>query len=71
MGTFHVSFGSVYILLAINYMSKWVEAKATQIDDSKVVVDFVRSHIFCRFDTSRVFLVTKVPTFVIEAWRPC
>ena len=65
MGTFHVSFGFVYILLAINYMSKWVEAKATQIDDSKLVVDFVRSHIFCRFDTPRVLLVTKVPTFVI------
>ena len=43
MGPFPVSFGFIYILLAVDYVSKWVEAKATRTDDSKVVVDFVRS----------------------------
>nr|KYP54988.1 Pol polyprotein [Cajanus cajan] len=49
MGPFPVSYGYSYILLAIDYVSKWVEAKATKTNDSKFVVDFVRSNIFCRF----------------------
>lgn len=43
MGAFHGSYGNVYILLAVDYVSKWVEAKATRTDDSKVVADFVKS----------------------------
>ena len=56
MGPFPVSFGYVYILLAVDYVSKWVEAKATRTDDSKVVVDFVRSQIFCRFGIPRAII---------------
>jgi len=48
-GLFPVSFGFTYILLAVDYVSKWVEAKATRTNDARVVVDFVSSHIFCRF----------------------
>ena len=44
MGPFPVSFGFVYILLAVDYVSKWVEAKATRTNDARVVMDFVRSH---------------------------
>ena len=47
MGPFPVSFGFVYILLAVDYVSKWVEAKPTRTNDAKVVVDFVRSNLFC------------------------
>nr|KYP59435.1 hypothetical protein KK1_014871 [Cajanus cajan] len=49
MGPFPVSFGFSYILLTIDYVSKWVKAKTTRTNDARVVVDFVRSHIFCRF----------------------
>ena len=49
MGPFPVSFGFVYILLVVDYVSKWVEAKPTRTNDAKVVVDFVRSNMFCRF----------------------
>ena len=35
-----LSFGYVYILLVVDYVSKWVKAKVTRIDDSKVVRDF-------------------------------
>jgi len=47
MGPFPVSFGFTYILLVVDYVSKWVEAKATMTNDARVVIDFVRSHIFC------------------------
>ncbi|KAI9084037.1 hypothetical protein K1719_034033 [Acacia pycnantha] len=40
----------------IDYVSKWVEAKATQTNDSSVVVDFVRSNIFCRFGIPRAII---------------
>ena len=46
MGPFLVSHGFSYILLAIDYVSRWVEAKATITNDSKVVVGFVRSNMF-------------------------
>ncbi|RDY07851.1 hypothetical protein CR513_07991, partial [Mucuna pruriens] len=46
-GSFLISYGYAYILL-VDYVSKWVETKATKANDAKVVVDFVRSNIFCR-----------------------
>ncbi|RDX72678.1 Tf2-11, partial [Mucuna pruriens] len=45
MGLFPVSYGNSYILLAIDYVSRWVEAKATKTNDAKVVVDFVKALI--------------------------
>ncbi|CAN6547384.1 unnamed protein product [Malus baccata var. baccata] len=45
MGPFPSSHGFLYILLAVDYVSKWVEAKATRTNDSKVVADFVKSNI--------------------------
>ena len=56
MGPFPVSFGFVYILLAVDYVSKWVEAKPTRTNDAKVVVDFVRSNLFCRFGVPRAII---------------
>ncbi|XP_048446201.1 uncharacterized protein LOC125480030, partial [Pyrus x bretschneideri] len=56
MGPFPMSFGFTYILLAVDYVSKWVEAKATRTNDSRVVVDFVKSNIFSRFGMPRVLI---------------
>ncbi|CAN6580946.1 unnamed protein product [Malus baccata var. baccata] len=54
MGPFPSSHGFVYILLAVDYVSKWVEARATRTNDSKVVADFVKTNIFARFGMPRV-----------------
>jgi len=56
IGPFPVSFGFAYILLVIDYVLKWVEAKATKTNDARFVIDFVRSHKFCRFGIPRVFV---------------
>ncbi|KAM1519888.1 hypothetical protein ACFX1Z_022643 [Malus domestica] len=56
MGPFPSSHGFLYILLAVDYVSKWVEAKATWTNDSKVVADFVKSNIFARFGIPRVLI---------------
>ena len=55
MGPFSVSHGFSCILL-VDYVSRWVEAKTTRTNDSKLVVDFVRSNIFSRFGVSRAII---------------
>ncbi|CAN6723514.1 unnamed protein product [Malus baccata var. baccata] len=56
MGRFPSSHGFLYIFLVVDYVSKWVEAKATRTNDSKVVADFVKSNIFARFGMPRVLI---------------
>ncbi|CAL8089530.1 unnamed protein product [Prunus armeniaca] len=56
MGHFPSSHGFNYILLAVDYVSKWVEAKATRTNDSKVVADFIKTNIFARFGMPRVLI---------------
>ena len=43
--------GNTYILLTVDYVSKWVEAIATQKNNAKTVVQFVHKNIFTRFGT--------------------
>ncbi|CAH9100957.1 unnamed protein product [Cuscuta epithymum] len=56
MGPFPNSQGNIYILLAVDYVSKWVEAKATKTDDAKVVASFLKTHIFSRFGVPRILI---------------
>ncbi|KAM1359796.1 hypothetical protein ACFX2F_046723 [Malus domestica] len=56
MGPFPPSYGFTYILLAFDYVLKWVEAKATHTNDSRVVVDFIKANIFSRFGMPRMFI---------------
>ena len=56
MGPFPSSYGFLYILLAVDYVSKWVEAKATLTNDAKVVSDFFKANIFSRFGTPRAII---------------
>nr|GEV98126.1 reverse transcriptase domain-containing protein [Tanacetum cinerariifolium] len=43
MGLFPSSRGNRYILVAVEYLSKWVEAKALPTNDARVVVMFLKS----------------------------
>ena len=56
MGPFPASYNNLYILLAVDYVSKWVEAIPTHTNDTKVVAQFLRSHIFSRFGTPRALI---------------
>ncbi|GJY11585.1 reverse transcriptase domain-containing protein [Tanacetum coccineum] len=55
MGPFPSSHGNKYILVAVDYLSKWVEAKALPINDARVVVIFLKS-LFARFETPRAII---------------
>ena len=56
MGPFLSSFSNLYILLAVDYVSKWVEAIPTRTNDASVVAKFLRSHIFTRFGTPQALI---------------
>jgi len=56
MGHFPSSHGNEYILVAVDYVSKWVEAVATQKADGKTVLKFLKKNIFTRFGTPRAIL---------------
>lgn len=49
MGSFPPSFGYVYILLAVDYVSKWVEAISCIKNDHQVVLKFIKDNIVSRF----------------------
>ena len=42
MGPFPPSFGNLYILLAVDYVSKWVEAVACPKNDANTIVSFLQ-----------------------------
>nr|GEW39558.1 reverse transcriptase domain-containing protein [Tanacetum cinerariifolium] len=50
MGPFSSSRGNKYILIAVDYLSKWVEAKALPTNDARVVCKFLK-YLFSRFGT--------------------
>nr|KYP31458.1 Pro-Pol polyprotein [Cajanus cajan] len=56
IGPLPTSFSNEYILLAVEYVSRWVEAIPTQKVDAKTVIKFLKKNIFCRFGTPRVLI---------------
>jgi len=56
MGPLPSSLSNEYILVAVEYVSRWVEAIPTQKADSKTIIKFVKKNIFCRFGTPRVLI---------------
>ena len=53
MGDFPLFNDYLYILLVVDYVSKWVEAIPTRTNNHKVVVMFLKENIFSRFGMLR------------------
>ncbi|KAG7559384.1 Ribonuclease H-like superfamily [Arabidopsis thaliana x Arabidopsis arenosa] len=57
MGPFNPSsYGNKYILVAVDYVSKWVEAIASPTNDHKVVLKLFKSIIFPRFGVPKAVI---------------
>ncbi|GKD82091.1 reverse transcriptase domain-containing protein, partial [Tanacetum coccineum] len=58
MGPFPSSRGNKYILVVVNYLSKWVEVKALPTNDARVVCKFLKS-LFARFGAPRAIISNR------------
>ena len=56
MGLFPKSFRNEYILVAIDYVSKWIEAIPCKSNDNKIVVKFLKKFILSRFGIPRAII---------------
>nr|GEY22958.1 hypothetical protein [Tanacetum cinerariifolium] len=67
MGPFSSSKGNKYILVAVDYLSKWVEAKALPTNDARVVVKFLK-YLFSRFGTPKEIISARGPFTISEIY---
>nr|GEV62407.1 reverse transcriptase domain-containing protein [Tanacetum cinerariifolium] len=65
IGPFSSSSGNKYILVAVDYLSKWVEAKALLTNDAQVVYKFLKN-LFTRFGTPRAIISDQGMHFLGE-----
>nr|GFA81676.1 reverse transcriptase domain-containing protein [Tanacetum cinerariifolium] len=72
MGPFPSSKGNKYILVVVDYLSKWVEAKALTTNDARVVVKFLKS-LFSYFGHQRLSSAIEELIFAMtnsqESWQ--
>nr|GEY90157.1 reverse transcriptase domain-containing protein [Tanacetum cinerariifolium] len=62
MGLFSSSRGNKYILVAVDYLSKWVKAKALPTNDARVVCKFLKS-LFARFGALQAIISDRETYF--------
>ena len=56
MDSFPSSFSNQFILVAIDYVSKWMKGVALQTNDARVVMNFLKKNIFTRFGTPKAII---------------
>ena len=56
MGPFPSSFGNIYILLVVDYVSKWVEASSCPKNDAITVARFIQRNILSIFGAPRTII---------------
>ena len=56
MGPFPPLFENLYILLIVEYVSKWVEAINCPINDANTVVGFIQRNILSRYGATRIII---------------
>jgi len=56
MGLFPPSFGFLYILVTVDYVSKWIEAIPSRNNDHKTVIKFLKENILSRFGIHRAMI---------------
>ena len=56
MGPFPPSFGNLCILLAMDNVSKWVEAIICPINDANAIVGFIQRNILSRYRALRTII---------------
>ncbi|XP_069147141.1 uncharacterized protein [Solanum lycopersicum] len=71
MGPFVSFHGMEYILVEVDYVSKWVEAIALPNNEGNSVTAFLKKNTFSRFGTPRPLLVMVALSFVMNCSKGC
>src|SRR5688572_17532367 len=61
--------GNRYIIVAMNYFSRWLEAKAVKKANVETVATFIYEEIICRYDTPKIIQSDQGTYFVNETIR--
>ena len=69
MGPFPSSFGNLYILLTIDYVSKWVEAIACPRNDVSTVTRFIQRNIMSRFGAPKTIISDEGSHFANKVFQ--
>jgi len=69
MGLIPSSYRNKYILVAVNYVSKWVEAISSPTNDAKVVLNLFKTIIFPRFWVPRVVISDRGKHFINKVFE--
>jgi len=56
MGPFLNSYNHQYILVCVDYVTKWVEVVASPYNDTQTLVDFLKKNIFSKFGVPWILL---------------
>ncbi|CAN1293896.1 Retrovirus-related Pol polyprotein from transposon 17.6 [Linum perenne] len=70
MGPFPPSMGNKYILVAVDYVSKWAEAQALPTNDARAVGKFLKK-LFSRFGTPRTIISDRGTHFQGQFDKVC
>ena len=69
MRHFPSSHGNTHILVAVDYVTKWVEAIPTKNDDHKTSIKMLKDVIFSRFGVPRYLMTDGGSHFICGAFR--
>jgi len=58
-----MSLSHEYILLVVEYVSRWVEVVPAQHANAKTMIKFLKRHIFCKFGTPRILISDRSSHF--------
>ena len=58
--------GNRYIVVAIDYFSRWPEARPLKAANAETVVTFIYEEIICRFEALRILQSDRGTHFVNE-----
>ena len=70
MGPFPNSYDNQFILVAVDYVSKGVEAIPTSTNDNQDVIKFLRENVITHFEAPRVIIRNNGSHSAIRLLKP-
>lgn len=69
MDLFPYLMGNKYILVVVDYVSKWIKAIASTTNNARVVIKMFKNNIFLGFGVSRLVISDKGSYFISKIFE--